>query len=353
MKLLFVVSSLSSGGAERVMSLLANGLSAKHDVSVATFSNEPSFYALDRKVRHIKLGLMKDSENFGQRVSNTLMRVMELKKLFTKGNPDIVVSFMTHTNILAIAAAKLSGRKIVVSERIVYDFYGSKFLNFARHLVYPFADALVTQTRADLKHYGFVKNALAIPNPLDVSVCVHQAEKEKIVLGVGRLDPQKGFDTLIRAFCRLGRSDWKLVIAGEGSERAKLEALIEKLGAKNIMLPGRTSEIFKWYKKASIFVLSSKREGFPNVLLEAMACGTPVVASNVGGIPFMVENGKNGFLFDSENVEELADKIVALSKDEKLRRKMGEAGKEKVKEFTWDKIAEQTVKVYREILGRG
>jgi glycosyltransferase involved in cell wall biosynthesis len=97
-------------------------------------------------------------------------------------------------------------------------------------------------------------------------------------------------------------------------------------------------------------VFPSIYEAFGIVLLEAMACGKPVVASNVGGIPFVVEEGKTGLLFESGNVEDLADKIVTILKDEELREKMGEAGRERAKEFTWDKIAERTVEVYKEIL---
>jgi glycosyltransferase involved in cell wall biosynthesis len=97
-------------------------------------------------------------------------------------------------------------------------------------------------------------------------------------------------------------------------------------------------------------VFPSIYEPFGIVLLEAMACGKPVVASNVGGIPFVVEEGKTGLLFESGNVEDLADKIMTILENEELGEKMGEAGRERAKEFTWDKIAERTVEVYKEIL---
>jgi len=101
-----------------------------------------------------------------------------------------------------------------------------------------------------------------------------------------------------------------------------------------------------------VCVFPSRYEPFGIVLLEAMASGKPVVASKVGGIPFVVEDGKTGLLFERGNVEVLAEKIIMLLRDEELRKRMGEAGRERAKEFTWDKIAKQTVDLYKEILSK-
>jgi glycosyltransferase involved in cell wall biosynthesis len=144
-----------------------------------------------------------------------------------------------------------------------------------------------------------------------------------------------------------------LYIAGSGPEENKLKELVKELNIEeNVNFLGYISGIkkYSYYKSADVCVFPSIYEAFGIVLLEAMACGKPVVASNVGGIPFVVEEGKTGLLFESGNVEDLADKIVTILKDEELREKMGEAGRERAKEFTWDKIAERTVEVYKEIL---
>jgi glycosyltransferase involved in cell wall biosynthesis len=107
---------------------------------------------------------------------------------------------------------------------------------------------------------------------------------------------------------------------------------------------------YTYYKSADIYVQPSRYETFGIAILEAMACGKTVVASNVGGIPFLVIDGETGLLFENGNVRDLAEKILNLLNDKELREKMGKAGKKRAEEFTWDKIAKQTVEVYKEIL---
>lgn len=198
-----------------------------------------------------------------------------------------------------------------------------------------------------------------IPNGIDFED-IQSTQPKSIeylsVLYVGELAKIKGVDILLKAIPIIKEKihPIHLYIAGLGPQEKGLKKLVKRMNIQeNVKFLGFISggNKYSWYKSTDVCVFPSRHESGPVVLPEAMACGKPVVASNVGGIPFMVENEKTGLLFESENVEDLADKIVTLLKDEKLRQKMGEAGKEKVKEFTWDKIAEQTVEVYKEILG--
>ena len=352
MKLLFVISSMSPGGAERVLSILASNFAKNHTVIIATLSNEASFYPLDEKIIHRRLGLMKDSKGFFQSIINSIGRIVTLQKVFREEDPDVVVSFMTHTNIIAVLSAKIARKKIVIAERIAYDYYGSKVLDMYRRLIYPLADALVTQTRADRENYPFVKNCHIIPNPLQPAKQDTPATREKLVLGVGRLERQKGFDLLIRAFHAIGAKDWRLAIVGEGSERENLQRLIADLGASNIELAGKTEKIFDWYKKASIFVLSSVREGFPNVLIEAMSAGCAVVSFDCPyGPGEIIDNGANGILVENQNQEELQKEIHRLMEDENTRIKLGEEAKKLNVCYSIETVAAEWEKIIRRVLG--
>jgi glycosyltransferase involved in cell wall biosynthesis len=176
-----------------------------------------------------------------------------------------------------------------------------------------------------------------------------------IIFYVGMLEKRKGVDILIRAISIIKKEipDAHLFIAGIGEEEINLKNLVKELDIEdNVKFLGFISEEekYSYYKSTDLCVFPSRFEWFGIILLEAMACGKPIVASNVGGIPYVVEDGKTGLLFESENVDDLAEKIITLLKDKELRDKMGKAGKGRVKEFTWEKVAERTVEVYKEIM---
>jgi glycosyltransferase involved in cell wall biosynthesis len=175
-----------------------------------------------------------------------------------------------------------------------------------------------------------------------------------VIFYVGMLEKRKGVDILIRAISIIKKdiSEIHLFIAGTGKEEINLKNLVKELNVEeNVKFLGFISEEekYSYYKSADVCVFPSRFDWSPVVLPEAMACGNPVVASNVGGIPYIVEDGKTGLLFEFENVEDLAEKIITLVKDKELREKMGEAGKGRVKEFSWEKVAARTVGVYKEI----
>lgn len=318
MKILFVIASLGSGGAERVLSNLSNYLCEDHAISIATFSNEDSFYTLDKRVTHIKLDLLKISNSPFQAIQNNLNRFLVLKETIKSVDADINISFMTQTNILTILATKLLKNKVIASERTVYDYYQSRKVNFLRRIAYPFSNYLVVQTISDSQNYGFVKNKKVIYNPLVMKT--FKQKKEKIILAVGRLDKQKGFDLLLRTFAQLNTDGWKLIIAGDGIERENLLALADSLKLKNVEFIGKREDIFSWYAKSAIFVLTSKREGFPNVLLEAMASGCAVVSFDCPyGPGEIIEHEKNGLLIENQNKELLSISLQRLIDNEALR----------------------------------
>jgi glycosyltransferase involved in cell wall biosynthesis len=172
---------------------------------------------------------------------------------------------------------------------------------------------------------------------------------------VGRLAPEKGFDVLIRAADQLlGEGlDLELVIVGEGSARAELEGLVAELGrADRIRLLGYRADTLELYQALDAFALSSRREGLPNVLLEAMALEVPVAATRVAGVPRLVEDRENGLLMEPGSVPELAGALGRLLRDQALRTALGGAGRRTIERRYSFAVRMQKVRaVYDALLG--
>ncbi len=349
MKITFIISSLSSGGAERVMVNIANHLSQHHDVYILTYSTEKPYYALSQKIRHIKLDILQHASSKLASFKNSIHRLLILKKTLKVIDADVNVSFMTQTNVLSIIASKLNMQKIIISERIAYEFLSSKTIRILRKMVYPLADMLIVQTDADKENYSFMKNVAVIPNPVIVPKSIEH-QKEHIVLAVGRLEKQKGFDKLIHAFSQTKNHNWKLLIAGEGREKKELLHLINTLQTQNITLLGNQKEIFKWYSKASIFVLSSNQEGFPNALLEAMACGTAAISYDCPyGPSEIIHDGINGLLIENQNINKLANAIQRLIDDTALKDKLSQNALKIKEKYDIDTIASLWEKTFKKV----
>lgn len=180
---------------------------------------------------------------------------------------------------------------------------------------------------------------------------------EKIVLFFGNLVRYKGPDILVRAMPSILKEvpDTKLVFVGSGEMKGELEKLSKKLSVDRcVKFAGFVSESSKilYYKAADVFSLPSTMgpECFPIAILEAMACGIPIVASKIGGIPDIVKDGKDGLLVPPKNQKALTDSIIYLLENEDIIRKMGKNGRGKVEDYSWERIAEETEKVYTEVI---
>ena len=350
MKILFVIATLDSGGAERVVTHLANYLSRRHEITIATFWNEEPFYPLDQNIEYISLDIMRQTTGVVEKARYFIKRVQKLRTLFKERDPDVIISFLTETNIIATVAAKLAKKPIIISERIAYDFLPLRYLQVARRLVYPLADALVTQTKGDKQNYKNLCKVFVIPNPLNIAKCL-EIPKESIILGVGRLEEQKGFDDLISAFITADLKNWRLVIAGEGSLKEQLESLVQKSKVDNIEFIGRRKDIFDWYAKASIFAMSSRFEGFPNALLEAMACRCACVSYDCKYGPAELLGSDRGILVKLGDKEALASALQQLANNATLRNLFtSNAQKYARKQYSIDKIAKKWEDVIKEVV---
>ena len=307
MKLLFVITSLENGGAERVCASLANYFSKENEVEILYFSGE-IFYEISPKVK-----LNKFSRN--SRIPRLAAKLLAIRK--RAKDADCVISFMDSTNILSIIATAFLGRKLIISEHSAHDFVGLKW-RVLRRIFYPFATALTVLSRSDFNYYSFVKNKAIIYNP-SIFKPSFGGQKEKLIIFVGRLEHVKGCDIFLRALALLRLDDFKLLVLGAGSQKKSLQSLSAGLGLKNLEFLGSVSDIQNYYKKAKIIVSSSRFEGLGNALIESAFFDCIRVATPTAGALELLEDGKNGFISSDFSEQALAKAILkALNADESV-----------------------------------
>ena len=350
-----VIDSLKPGGSERVASVMANFWVRKaRPVTLITLKNKDSFYSLDERVQFKALDISDKSNHYAKGIMHTCKRIKILVQYFKQTKPDVVISFFNDINVLCILAGRVTGIPVIITER---SHPGKKQIplrwRVASKIFYNLAQKLVVQTtgaEAFFKHYR-VPTAV-IPNPLPKQMPLDSSLKDNVILGAGRLIPLKGFNLLIRAFAHSGLyPGWKLVILGDGPEKKKLESLIEKLGlTKHVSLPGMIKDVEKYYQMASIFVLSSKYEGFPNALAEAMGAGLACISFDCAfGPAEMILHNQNGMLINTGDVESLTNALVELANDKAKRTRLGNNARKIHERYAADRIMEQWDQVLQEV----
>jgi glycosyltransferase involved in cell wall biosynthesis len=340
-------------------------------VTIVTLEPTSSdFYALHPAVERVGLDVSGMSTTVWHAVRNNVQRVRALRRAIRASRPEIVISFMVPTTIVTLLAARTERVPVIVSERMDPRAPLSRIWALLRRLTYRMAQAVVVQTpEAQAWADGFMRRDAVhvIPNPVATSLDAHASpdvandvaefdDGGGHVIGVGRMDAQKGFDLLLRAFaaCHDRRPDWTLTILGDGEERPRLEALAEQLGiVPHVRLPGTVPDPTPFLRRADMFVLSSRYEGFPNALLEAMALGVPVVATDTSGPRRIVRNDVDGLLVPSDDVRALADAMAALMDDEPRRLRLGENAMAVTKRFEISRVMGTWESVIDDIMNSG
>ena len=345
MKIAFVLQTFGAGGAERVATLLCNAWAeAGHTVTAITFEapNEAGFHVLDEAVSLRQIDALNTSARLLARAATNVRRVARLRALLRELEPDAIVAFTTEANVVTLWSALGLGVPVVVSERNQPDRPALGRVHLAaRRVTYPAASAIVVQTEAvaDWARQRFRVPVHILPNPVDLRAAPlpeRRASTEKRLLAVGRLVPQKGFDRLIASFARLAEAhpDWRLTIYGEGTERAALEAQVRSFGlSERVSMPGLCKDLLPVFAEVDQFVLPSRYEGAPNVLLEALAAGCPVVATDCpGAVAEILAEGRFGLLVanDEGAVTKGLDRMMS---DEGLRARYAAAAPEAVRGF--------------------
>ncbi|WP_216901856.1 glycosyltransferase [Synechococcus sp. CCY 9618] len=279
-------------------------------------------------------------------------KLLRLRELFVQERPRRVLALLTRTNILCCNAAWDLPIHLVVSERNDPSRQKLEGLWARLRLVhYRRADVVTANTEGVLRALqamGHWRRLELLPNPLPAGVgrggAIEAVPQQRELLAVARLVHQKGLDLLIRALASLGGdstcADWRLVLVGDGPERAALAALAAREGvADRVLFEGFKSDPVRYMARASVFVLPSRFEGMPNALLEAMASGLAVVVSDASPGPLeMVDPGVNGLVVPSEDVEALADALGRLMADQALRERLGAAARQRLRSLDWDVV---------------
>jgi GalNAc-alpha-(1->4)-GalNAc-alpha-(1->3)-diNAcBac-PP-undecaprenol alpha-1,4-N-acetyl-D-galactosaminyltransferase len=353
MKLTLVIHSLACGGAERVMSIMANYWVAKGwkiTLLVMCGDEITPFYLLDDRVTYISLGVASNSANPITGVLNNLWRIKILRNAIKSSHPDVVISFMDTTNIITILATRGLNIPVLISERTEPSSYPvSRVWGKLRQLTYSHADKIVVQSQGVVNYFldNFkINTCIIIPNPVllppQLSNVADQVAKNYSLIAMGRFEKVKGFDLLLKAFAKLKDShpEWTLTILGDGSLRGELELLRDDLHLTNqVHLPGKTNNPYQFLRQANIFVMSSRYEGFPNALCEAMACGLPVISTDCPNGPCeIIRNGIDGILVSNEDIAALTTAMESLMSNEQERQRLGTNASEITQRFSLEKV---------------
>lgn len=331
MNIVILTASLhSAGGTERTIAGLTDWLSKNTDdeITIVKFDRQESFYKLNSKISLVEPGI----EFSHNKIRGSIQRLAFCERVLRAIEPSVIVTFYAKTSLYA-AFSKRAKCKLVSSER-----YNPLKRNMADQILAKiaslFCDGFIFQTSGAQGCYPAQvrKKSIVIPNainkmpPKDIT-----SKKSKIVSAVGRLTRQKGFDILIRAFKDVWTKhpDWRLEIYGAGEDEKALQAQINLLGLENnAFLMGNKNDILNHLNKTEIFVLSSRDEGMPNALMEAMSCGLACVSTDCNfGPRDLIQNNTNGILVPVEDVRSLSEAINRLVENQSLRYRLAKAAK--------------------------
>jgi len=349
--ILLITGSLQGGGAERVISDMANYWANKcWNVTFATWCSPEvaDFYSLAPGIKRAWLDVYSPNDSVFSKIKSNLGRIQKLRGLIRKTKPDIILSFLTVSNLLTITACMGLKQHVVISERNnpILENRITIPWKILRRLFYAHADTVIVQTN-DLKlwidEHCRIKS-MVIPNPLREMPKLSY-KRENLIVAVGNLSKQKGFDLLLRAFSRIASefNEWRVAIVGQGNEYEKLMQLRNDLMLEHrVDFIGQSDEVEKWMAQSGLVVQPSRFEGFPNVLLEAMSMGAPVISADCEfGPSDIIQDGVNGRLVPVEDVSTLARVIAEMICQPALREQMGLEAMKVRETYKQDKIMEQ------------
>ncbi|HKK83495.1 MAG TPA: glycosyltransferase family 4 protein [Atribacterota bacterium] len=344
-KIAFYISTIRGGGAAKVMVNLANRfVTGNYDVSFITNFSASHEYELDDRIKRINLESKESEKGF---LIKNLERCITLRRILKEMLPYVLISFMGENNFRALLASCFLKTHVIISVRNDPNKeYETKLLQLLAKCMYRIADGCVFQT-SDAQAWfpkNIQKKSRIILNQVDKKFYETLLKPvRKNIITCGRLSAQKNQILLINAFAKIAKKypDENLIIYGEGVLKDKLQNFIDELDLSNrVILAGATDNVNGVLSVARAFVLSSDYEGMPNALMEAMAMGLPVIATDCpcGGPKMLIKNGENGLLVPVNDVESLTESIKLVITNSELSEKMAANAKKTAELFEPDRV---------------
>ena len=378
LKIVYLTPALyMAGGVERVLTLKANYF-AEHfgyDITIILTdgNGKPLFYPLSNKIRVINLNIGFEEMwtcSFIKKILVYLKKQHRYKKLLTaelmRLRPNITISLLRR-EINFLNSIKDGSKKVgeMHINRANYRNFRTEQAGIVKRLfaqLWSFSllkhlkklDKMVVLTEKDWEAWPELNNVVTIPNPLSLIPKFTSTLSHKRVVAIARYSYEKGIDLLLKAWSETEKQvgDWRLDIYGDG-DRSSYEQIIDelKIDRSRCELHSRTNDVENEYCNSSIFVLSSRFEGFGMVLLEAMACGLPVVSFDCPWGPrSIISDGVDGFLVENANVKELSQKLSVLMNNQSLRISMGHSAMVNVQRFGIESISEQWKSLFEDVM---
>lgn len=340
MKIVFITATMGGGGSERVIAELANQyIKWNHQVEIVMTAGKEKAYYLDPKVKVTCLG--------GQTQGNIWKRIKRLsllRKKMSMPKDTLFISFGTETNLYCILAAMGKRVNLLLSER---NDPGHCTYPMIRNLLYSFGKKFVFQTPDARACFStsIRQNSIVIPNPITRNIPIFDVtEREKKIVTVGRLTPQKNHRLMLAAFSKFHKeySDYELVLYGQGELEQELKQYVEELQLQeNVIFAGFHKDVLNQIKNVSMYVLSSDYEGISNSLLEALAIGLPVISTDcpIGGSKMCIQNGANGLLVPVGDAEALSEAMIKIVENPDWAERMGREATKVRERFSVENIA--------------
>lgn len=361
-KIAFYIGSLHKGGAERVFVNLAEYfLNQDYQVLMVTqYQKENEYELADGIVRMISD--ITPQETTRHRVINFCRRVGKLRRIWKQEKPDLVLSCAGKNNFMTIMTTMLTQTKPVVSVvGEAKEEYPGRLMRTLANILFPYAAGVILQTERSRSFFSkrVGKKAVVLPNSLNPVFIREpfQGEREKRIVSVGRLDANKNHEMMIRAYAKLAAKypEYTLTIYGDGELRAYLEKLIASLGLSGrVLMPGVILNVADEIEKASLFLLTSYSEGVSNALIEAMALGLPVIATDVpsGGTVELIQHAENGWIIPVGDEAALAEAMDRLLSDTDFAKRLGRQARKLQERFAPERVNGQWQAYFEKCMGK-
>lgn len=341
-KVIFVVASMAGGGAERVIAILANGFVEKNmDVAIMMFAGDEVAYSLDSRVELVSVG-----GKTGGSMSARVRRIRKMREYFKNNVPSTLIVFGLGASFYAVMGNLFLKNSMIISER--NDPGACKYPRL-RNIVYSRADYMVYQTEMAKEKFPqyLQKNSAVIANPISEKLPKrYEGEKEKKIVAVGRLEEQKNYPMMLKAYAIFHEKhpDYKLHIFGKGHLEKSLKELAEKLNiSQGIVWEGFCKNVWQEIENATMYLLSSDFEGISNSMLEALGLGLPVISTDcpIGGSRMCINDRENGVLIPVGDSNALAEAMCEIVENREFADKLADNAYEIRKRFSKENIVKQ------------